>query len=110
MLDVTDRNHRPGMKDMEVITLVVALNSPPCPRLDAFLRHFDDCFVNARTRAHLATYVAGQLSDLPRKSVRTMARAARVPPRTLQEFLSLARWDHGGLRDHLQQLVVRDYM
>src|SRR4051794_31688320 len=90
--------------------MVVALNHPLCPRLDAYLRHFDDCFANARTRAHLATYVAGQLSELPRKSVRTMAQAAGVPPRTLQEFLSLARWNHDGLRAHLQQLVVRDHM
>ncbi len=77
------------------------------PALTAYLREFDDCFANIRSQRHLATYVSGQLSDLPRKCIEPMADAAGVPPRTLQEFLSLARWDEGGARERLQRRVAR---
>ena len=39
------------------------------PKLAQFLSHFDDCFGRKDTRAHLGTYVRGQLSELPEKSV-----------------------------------------
>jgi len=47
------------------------------------------------------------LGDLLRKSVEPMADAAGIPPRDLQEFLSLYRWDASAMRDRLQQLVAR---
>jgi len=77
------------------------------PRLRWFLRRFDDCFPRKDTRAHLPTYVAGQLSDLSEKSVEPIALRAGVAPRTLQEFLSQHCWDHDKARDRLQQ-IVRD--
>jgi SRSO17 transposase len=49
------------------------------------------------------------LSDLPRKSVEPMALAAEMPPRTLQQFLSLLDWDQRRLLDRLQQLVAHDH-
>ena len=58
------------------------------PKLSRYLQDFSDCFTNKRTRAHLKTYVYGQLSNLERKSVEPMADAAGVPVRTLQEYLS----------------------
>jgi len=76
------------------------------PELTSYLRQFDDCFGRSQTRGHLLTYVQGQLSDLPRKSVEPMADAADVPPRTLQEFLGLSRWDDRRLRDRLQQRIA----
>jgi SRSO17 transposase len=76
------------------------------PALTAFLSDFDDCFGQARTRAYLDIYVAGQLSDLDRKSVEPMADAAGVPPRSLQEFLSLFKWDEFEMRDRLQRRVA----
>ena len=79
------------------------------PALSDFLDEFSDCFKSGDTRQHLKDYVKGQLSDLPRKSVEPMARLAEVPPRTLQEFLSLSNWDHDLLRARLQQLVARDH-
>ena len=79
------------------------------PALDAYLAEFDDCFGRADTRGHLGTYVRGQLSDLPRKSVEPIAVAAGVPPRTLQQFLSAAQWQHGMVRDRVQQVVARDH-
>ena len=39
------------------------------PRLQKFLRRFDDCFLTDSTRDHLRAYVWGQLSGLPRKSI-----------------------------------------
>jgi SRSO17 transposase len=79
------------------------------PELKRYLRQFDDCFGNCATRAHLPVYVCGQLSDLPRKSVEPIALAAGMPPRTLQEFLSLLDWDEPLLVDRTQQLVACDH-
>jgi len=79
------------------------------PMLDRFLAHFSDCFSRQPTREHLAAYVRGLLSDLPRKSAEPIALDQGVPVRTLQEFLGAHRWDHGRLRDQLQQLVARDH-
>ena len=78
-------------------------------RLQKFLNEFDDCFVRSGSRAHLWTYVGGQISNLPRKSIEPIALAAKVPPRTLQFFLSSAPWDAERLRDRAQWLVVRDH-
>jgi len=77
------------------------------PALTAYLKEFDDCFGRVTTRRHLDTYVEGQLSDLRRKSVEPIADAAGTPPRTLQEFLGLFRWDEALVRDRLQQRVAR---
>lgn len=76
-------------------------------RLETFLCRFDDCFGRCDTRAHLTTYVRGQLSDLDAKSVEPIALQAGTPVRTLQEFLAQHRWDEDGLRRRLIQ-VVRD--
>lgn len=79
------------------------------PALKAYLAGFAGCFLRSDTRAHLGTYVSGQLSDLPRKSCEPIADAAGMPPRTLQQFLSLLAWDHDQLREKLQQLVAREH-
>jgi SRSO17 transposase len=76
------------------------------PRIERFLRLFDECFVDDGTRHHLRVYVQGQLSNLPRKSVEPIAVAANMAPKTLQQFLSLAKWDHLLMRDRLQQRVA----
>lgn len=77
------------------------------PELDVFLQRFDDCFPRRDTRAHLKSYVGGQLSDVERKNVEAMALECGVPVRTLQEFLSQHKWDEDCLRDRLQE-IVRD--
>ena len=41
----------------------------------AYLRRFQDCFLQARTREHLYAYCRGLLSDLPRKSIEPIALA-----------------------------------
>lgn len=77
------------------------------PELTRFLHQFDDCFGRITTRRYLDIYVEGQLSDLPRKSIEPMADAFGEPPRNLQQFLSLFRWDEAAARDRLQQYVAR---
>lgn len=77
------------------------------PALTTLLREFDGCFGRRTTRRYLDIYVGGQLSDLDRKSVEPMADAAGVPPRSLQEFLSLFKWDQAAMRDRLQRRVAR---
>jgi SRSO17 transposase len=77
------------------------------PELTEYLHEFDAFMGRVTNRGHLATYVAGQLSDLDRKSVEPMADAAGVPPRTLQEFLGLFKWDESAARDRLQQRIAR---
>ena len=79
------------------------------PKLDQFLREFDDCFPRKDTRAHLPIYVSGQLSELPQKSVEPIAVKAGVPPRTLQEFLSQHKWDEDRMRDRLHEIVRTDH-
>jgi len=63
------------------------------PALTEYLHEFDGCMGRGSNRSHLQTYVCGQLDDLDRKSAELIADTAGVPPRTLQEFLSLLKWD-----------------
>jgi len=77
------------------------------PMLTAYLHEFDGCMGRVTNRSHLETYVAGQLGDLDRKSVEPIADAAGVPPRTLQEFLSMLKWDEQAARDQIQRRVAR---
>lgn len=77
------------------------------PELTHFLHQFDDCFARVTTRRYLDLYVQGQLSSLSRKSLEPMADAVGEPPRNLQEFLGLFRWDEQALRDRFQQYVAR---
>ena len=79
------------------------------PELMSFVERFEDCFVDQRCREHLPRYVLGQLSELDRKSVEPIALKAGVPPRTLQEFLSLLSWDQIRMRDRVQQIIATEH-
>jgi SRSO17 transposase len=72
------------------------------PAFAAYLRRFRSHFKQDQTAGHFDTYCRGLLSDLPRKSVEPIALAAGTAVRTLQEFLTTARWDHAAARDTLQ--------
>jgi len=78
--------------------------------LKKYLKEFADCFARSEPREHLRTYVQGQLSDLPRKSIEPMALAAGVTPRTLQNFVAQLLWDGPRLRDRVQWIVARDHV
>jgi SRSO17 transposase len=75
-------------------------------RLKRFAAEFEECFASRPTRGHFLTYMRGQTSRLERKSVEPMALEMGVPPRTLQEFLGLSRWDHIKLRERLRERVL----
>lgn len=89
---------------MEADSLVALL-----PELEHFLRRFDDGFARKEQRSSLRAYVRGQLSDLPRKSIEPMALSCGLPPRNLQQFLSLHGWDDAWLRDRVQQVIGREH-
>lgn len=77
--------------------------------LAAYLDEFHDCFGRSEPRGKLATYVRGQLGELPRKSVEPIALAAGMKPRSLQEFLASDEWDEERLQAHTYRLVARDH-
>src|SRR4051794_36245783 len=79
------------------------------PKLNAFLKRFDDCFPRKDTRAHLPAYITGQLSDLPDKSVEPMAIKAGGPPPPLEEFPNPPPWGDDRLRDRLQEIVRTEH-
>jgi SRSO17 transposase len=79
------------------------------PMLNKYLRQFDDCFGRIEPIQSLKAYVTGQLSDLQRKSIEPMADAAGLPPRNLQQFLSLHNWHDLRMRETLQHIVARDH-
>ena len=84
---------------------ILSLEKP----LEEYLAEFAGCFGRSEPRQHLATYVQGQLSNLPRKSAEPIAERFGVVPRTLQAFLSWRGWQAGKLRDRLQKIVARDH-
>jgi len=79
------------------------------PMLNKYLRRFDDCFGRIEPLERLRAYVTGQLSDLQRKSIEPMADAAGLPPRNLQQFLSLHKWNPMRMRDTVEQIVANEH-
>jgi len=77
--------------------------------LDRFTHSFDDCIKTRRSRKHFRTYIKGQLGPLARKSIEPIALDARVPPRTLQEFFSIHRWDDRAVARRLREMVRKDH-
>src|SRR3954453_7529938 len=76
------------------------------PALDDFLHPYLFCCGYTQTFGHLHTYCRGLLSDLPRKSVEPIARAAGCAVRTLQEFLRDHHWQHSQATEQLQRHVA----
>jgi SRSO17 transposase len=72
----------------------------------SYLGIYRGCFLQQRTAGHFDDFCRGLLSDLPRKSAEPIALAAGTAVRTMQEFLSTARWDHLKARDTLQRHVA----
>lgn len=80
------------------------------PELGAYLREFESCMGRRSNAAHMRTYIEGQMGPLERKSVEPIALAAGTPVRTLQEFVSMFKWDHARLRDLHQRRVARRHI
>lgn len=79
------------------------------PALKRYVARFVDCIKTKPSRGHLETYVAGQLGPLERKSVEPIALEAGVPPRSLQQFLAVHRWDEQAVARRHRELVRRDH-
>jgi SRSO17 transposase len=77
--------------------------------LNKYVSKFDSCIKSRPTRAHLRTYVNGQLSSLERKSIEPIALEAGVPPRTLQQFLSEYQWDEIAVGQRYRAWVRRKH-
>jgi SRSO17 transposase len=76
--------------------------------LDTFLGRYLFCCSYTQTFGHLHTYCRGLLSDLKRKTVEPMARAAGCAVRTLQQFLKDHLWQHSQVRQQLQRDVAAE--
>lgn len=77
--------------------------------LSRYVGKFDACIKTKPTRAHLRTYMIGQLGSLERKSVEPIALEAGVPPRTLQQFLSEYQWDESAVGRRLRAWMKRKH-
>lgn len=77
--------------------------------LNRFVRKFDGCIKTKPSRAHLRTYLNGQLGSLERKSIEPIALEAGVPPRTLQQFMSEYEWDEDAVGRRQRSWVKRKH-
>jgi SRSO17 transposase len=73
------------------------------------VNQFSDCFGRREPIDHAITYICGQLSNLPRKSVEPIADQAGIDPRALQKFLAQHKWDHQSMVDRIYQIIARDH-
>lgn len=79
------------------------------PALAALLARFRGCFKRSRTFDYWQRYLLGLMADLKRKSIEPIALAGGVAVRTLQEFLAYFDWDHEGVDEQLQRLVMDEH-
>lgn len=79
------------------------------PNLEQFAQRFDSCIKTRESQAHLRTYLGGQISPLDRKSVEPIALAADVPVRTLEEFLSIHRWDEDRVAQEMRKMIAQEH-
>ena len=62
--------------------------------LRGFHEQFADCFHRSESREHFFNYMAGQFSELERKSIEPIALAVKDGNvRAMQRFVSVAQWD-----------------
>ena len=74
-----------------------------------FHEQFAECFVRSESREHFFNYMAGQFSELERKSIEPIALALRdVNVRSLQRFVSDAPWDDDRIMSRYRSLVNDD--
>ena len=77
--------------------------------LSGFHGQFADCFQRSESRDHFFKYMAGQFSDLERKSIEPIALAAiDGNVRALQRFVSDTPWDEENMIRKYRSLVNED--
>jgi SRSO17 transposase len=77
--------------------------------LKDYIKRFETCFQSTPSREHLTAYVRGQIGPLQRKSVEPMALESGIKPRTLQQFLSVHKWDEGAMRSLVRSIVATEH-
>lgn len=77
--------------------------------LRRFLRRFQSCSADKRTRNYFRLYVSGLISNLPRKNCEAIALQAGVPVRSVQWFLAGQRWDDERMRNKIQRIVAKEH-
>jgi SRSO17 transposase len=77
--------------------------------LRGFHEQFYDCFHRSESREHFYNYMAGQFSDLERKSIEPIALAVEDGNvRAMQRFVSVAQWDDANILSKYRSLVNDD--
>ena len=77
--------------------------------LIGFHEQFSDCFHRSESREHFYNYMAGQFSDLERKSIEPIALAVKDGNvRALQRFVSAAPWHDDKIISKYRSLVNDD--
>ena len=77
--------------------------------LKGFHEQFADCFHRSESREHFFNYMAGQFSELERKSIEPIALALKDGNvRAMQRFVSVAQWDDENILSKYRSLVKDD--
>lgn len=77
--------------------------------LEGFHSFFSDCFQRSESRGHFFRYMAGQFSELERKSIEPIAFAVEGGKvRAMQRFISDAPWDDDEIIFKYRSLVNED--
>jgi SRSO17 transposase len=77
--------------------------------LKGFHEQFADCFNRSESRVHFFNYMAGQFSDLERKSIEPIALAVKGGNvRAMQRFVSDAPWDDDKIGIRYRSMVMDD--
>ena len=77
--------------------------------LRGFHEQFADCFHRSESREHFFNYMAGQFSELERKSIEPIALAVKDGNvRAMQRFISFAQWDDDNILSKYRSYVNDD--
>ena len=77
--------------------------------LRGFHEQFADCFHRSESRKHFFNYMAGQFSELERKSIEPIALAVKDGNvRAMQRFVSAAQWDDDNILTKYRSFVNDD--
>jgi SRSO17 transposase len=77
-------------------------------RLEAFAQPFIATMPSPETQEYSRIYLAGLLSDLPRKNAEAIAYRNDLDRQRIQEFLGYSDWDREPMRDELARQVGRE--
>src|ERR1700674_1062777 len=107
--DDPPRSRFPGGIPRRIVKMTLKQIASLGKELVKFLVLFGGCFRSRPGFALLQIYVQGLLSNVQRKNIEAIALEFGKPPRTLQRFVELIKWDEGRVRDKCQQLVAREH-